>query len=301
MKRFHSTIAALFIFTGFLQAQDYLPLLQESNEWSVDVYYNPFEGTPSTATYHVSLGNEVSVNGKIYTQVFSNGAESCLLREENGIVYRYFDSSQEEKVLFDFTLEAGEEFPIDDSAFPEFPWTLSCTSPNLPSWVFDPVLHVSSVEYIEIAGELRKFIIFEEGSWFPYTWIEGIGNFTGFDLMAEMIDITDYSKIACFTTNNETYLLFEATSCDSTMSVTESEITQAVLYPNPITGTSTIRLPDANEAQMFIYNMFGQLVKTMESIDGQFQIHANDFPSGLYFYKIYAADLWQDTAAFIVK
>ena len=73
------------------------------------------------------------------------------------------------------------------------------------------------MDFLEIAGEMRKVITFAEGNTFlEFQWIEGIGNITGFDLIWEALDITGGSLLVCFTNDVDTYYFNGANSCDNT-------------------------------------------------------------------------------------
>lgn len=298
------TTSLFIIFTSFGFSQDYIPLLQEGNKWNVDIHYDPFKGVPYVVTRELSLGDLVVINGLEYRQTLLSGNESCLLREEDGVVYKYKESQQEEVILFDFNLEIGDVFNVSDSAYSSFPFNSSCVSPDLQSWVYETELHVNDVSYVELAGQVRKVISFEEYSSVGYFyWIEGIGNWTGFDLMAETIDVSGESIISCFTNNGETYFMFGATSCDNTTlqisDVLKGEIT---LYPNPITETSLLQLPQGFDIdQIRIYDVTGKVFAD-ERIDKLVHpIASKKFSSGLYLYQLYSSGNLIKTAKFIVK
>ena len=299
---------ALFL-SVFTFSQEYIPMLQEGNAWSVDLHYNFFDPPPNvpccyTVSVQVSLGETIIINGLEYTQIYSNNNSSCLLREENGKVYKYDEAQQLDKVVFDFSLEAGDVFPLSGSVYEQFPYNISCASENFFSIVYENELHVSSIEYLQMAGETRKVINFEEGSWLPYSWIEGIGNVTGFDLMAEAIDITDYSILSCFTNNGITYFMFGATSCDNTtLYVPESLQNQIILYPNPVTKISILQFPETLEiSSLKIFNEAGKLLKE-ETISkkNSYTLEAMQYSSGLYFYKVFSKGRLLKSDAFIVK
>ncbi|MEZ4857846.1 MAG: T9SS type A sorting domain-containing protein [Flavobacteriaceae bacterium] len=304
------TIVSFYVFLLSIVtfSQEYIPMLQEGNAWSVDLHYNLFAPPPNvpccyTISVQVSLGETIMINGLEYKQIYSNNNPSCLLREENGKVYKYDEALQLDKVVFDFSLEEGDVFPLSGSVYEQFPYNISCASENFFSIVYENELHVSSIEYLQMAGETRKVINFEEGSWLSYSWIEGIGNVTGFDLMAEAIDITDYSILSCFTNNGETYFMFGATACDNTtLQLPENLKNEIFLYPNPITNISILQFPETLEiSSLKIFNETGKLLKVETISKNNYTIDVMHYASGLYFYQVFSEGTLLKSDTFIVK
>jgi len=199
MTRFLLTMATIFSFC-LVQAQDYLPMLNAENVWSTDIYNAPFDpgcnicGCCSfTVTQQVTVSGSVVVNGETYMRVLNNDGEtSCLVREDNGLIYKYSDISEEEVLYYDFTLELGDVFILSQSE--EY-----CGWEGFNNVVSG--IEVINVSTQSIAGEDRKVIEFnffnELG--IQETWIEGIGSVLGFDPIGETIDITFGTALACFT------------------------------------------------------------------------------------------------------
>ncbi len=298
-----------FLFTLFIASyswsQEYIPMLEEGNEWNVDVRFEVFKADPCcyTFTYDVSLGETVEINGNIYRELMSLDMVNCLLREEEGIVYKYDESSDSEQIVFDFTLEAGDSFQISESAYN---YGRSCVGNGIESHTGNSSLNVASVEYLMIAGEERKVITFEEGPFFSidsYQWIEGIGNITGIDLMEEMIDITAEHRLACFTNQGNTTFFNEATSCDNTTFSTLDNTIEAIgVYPNPVTEVSILSLPKTQQVdEVLIFNASGSLVRKEKPSADHLKIHAMNYRSGLYFYKIISEGNTLKTGKLLIK
>lgn len=285
-------------------------MLQEGNAWNVDIVYNLFEPPPDipccyTVTHTVTLGNIVTINGLDYRETMSTGSESFLLRENNGLVYKYIESTQEELLMFDFTLEVGDVFNVSESIYTDFPNIhVSCVTNDLFSYVYESELHVSDVDYVVLAGEERKIITFEENSaWFNYVWIEGIGNMTGFDLMNEMIDITDYSILSCFTTGEDTYFMFGATSCDNTtLNTQEHMLSKIVLSPNPVTNSAILQIPEESGIdQLVILDASGRKLVESKIETSTYPINGELYASGLYFYQVLSEGRLLKTSSFIIR
>ncbi|MFH6965781.1 T9SS type A sorting domain-containing protein [Flavobacterium sp. FlaQc-28] len=73
-----------------------------------------------------------------------------------------------------------------------------------------------------------------------------------------------------------------------TETVAEAENTQAILYPNPTTGTLYLSDPNLTVEKILIYNIPGFLVKTAQK--GSESIDLNALTTGTYLAKIYTAD-----------
>ena len=302
MKKLLLIISLLFSAISFSQ---YIPMLEEGNTWSVDVHYEPFDPPEPpynwVITEQISLGDIEEVNGMDYYRVYSGEQTTCLLREENGIVYKYDEYEEIDKILFDFTLEEGDTFNLIDSAYNSNGF---CSTIGTDIW--EPELHVDTVEDIEIAGELRKVITFLEnggGDFIQFQWIEGIGNISGFDLLWGWLDIGGDGKLVCFTTYDTTYFFNGATSCDNTtLSIGENFKEKIVLYPNPISEKSILQLPIGAEIDYLkIYNITGKLIKENVIVTENYILNNMNFASGLYFYKVFSKGKLLKTEKFIVK
>lgn len=72
----------------------------------------------------------------------------------------------------------------------------------------------------------------------------------------------------------------------SIVNAVEESVTKKnnVLYPNPSTGHFTLELEE--ESQVNIYNVLGQIVMTMNNVDGTQHIDLGNAPKGLYFVQI---------------
>lgn len=294
----------IFLVTISVFSQEYIPMLQEGNEWSVDIYYCPYSppNFPTwTVTQQVNLGETVEINGLDYHQVYIDENISCLLREENKIVYKYIPDDNEEKILFDFNLQVGDEFSLIGSA-----WNDDYCSGIGHNYVIF-YLEVLEITYEVIATKERKVIKFLDSFWPQggevWYWIEGIGTPAGLGHSWAMQDITCGSALACFKNNGQTYFLNGATSCDNTtLSVLENIKEQTILFPNPVSNTSILKLPESNLIDSVkIVDFNGRLVKEFTTQNNNIAIYAMDYASGLYFYQIYAEGNLIESKEFVVK
>ena len=304
------TLFITFLCFNYVYAQDYIPMLQEGNAWSVDIHYNIFNppvGNPCCFTYTVqfTLGGIVNMNGIDYWQILSDGSPGCLLREVEGIVYKYDEFYEDERVLFDFNLQLGDTFSVIDTAYDTNYYAVSCADDGLITNSQSALeLTVISVDNLIIAGQNRKVITFDYDLWGVNTqWIEGIGNIAGMDFLSETVDITDYSRLVCFFQNGITTYFNGATSCDNTtLQLSENLKHQIVLYPNPITTTSILKFPvEAAVDRLKIFNLSGGLVRDEEITKNHVTISSMDYASGLYFYQVFSENKLLNTEKFIIQ
>jgi hypothetical protein len=279
-------------------------MLDESNSWSLDTYYCPFDppNYPTwTVTEHLTINGTQEINGIIYKQVYNDNQVSCLLREDNGVVYKYFASSNSEKVLFDFNFEVGDVYNLIGSGF-NYPYCAGQGHSSGPYFI-----EVYEIEILNIAGADRKVIKFIDQI-FPnggevLRWIEGIGTRAGLTVPWEEWDFTCGSLLACFETNGINYFMNGATSCDNTtLNVNSFFLEKIILYPNPVRNISILQLPAKLSIDLIkIYNLSGKLVKEDNINKDYYTINAMDYANGLYFYQIYSYQKLISTQRFIVK
>lgn len=278
-------------------------MLQEENTWSVDVYDDIFDPPPNVPccninTRQISIGDVETINGIDYKIVLRDNNPSCLLREENGIVYKYDTQNSEERVLIDMTLELGDVFNLIGSGYDTL---FNCVDGG---WLLENQLTVEQIETVDIAGMLRKVITFSEyNNYIQLQWIEGIGNISGFDMLWEFVDITGGSLLVCFSNSANTYFFNGATSCDNTtLGLNDLSTEEIILAPNPVTNSSILQLPsEASVDQIKIYDLNGRIIKDKAINKDYFTINAMNYRSGLYFYQVFSQEKLLKTEKFIIK
>lgn len=292
-------LLVLFLFICcYSYTQNYIPMLEEYHTWSVDVYYDLFKPPlVYTVTQQVTVAGEIVVNGKIYKRVFNNeGETSCLVREENGIVYQIDEINSDEIIKYDFTLEVGDTFDFFQTYYCSF-YGFNNTNVNL--------LEVTNVDVQFIAGEDRKVITFEEDfvGIGVETWIEGIGSIRGFDSLGVLLDFTVGTLLVCFNIDGINYFFNAATSCDNTtLGLDDLDRDQIILYPNPVTSTSILQFPSEDIVDMLkIYDVSGKLVKEEKVNKDYVLIDAMQYRSGLYFYQVFSENKLLKTEKFIIR
>ncbi len=292
------------IFLNFCYAQPYLPILEDGNAWSVDVLYCPFNPpyqTQWTVTQQITINGTVDINGVVYKQIYRDSQPSCLLREENGVVYKYDDSDNSEKILFDFNVEVGDVFFVLDLAY-DFD-NCSGGGQNLSIWYIEAF----EIETLYIAGANRKVIKFlnqlspQGGE--VLAWIEGIGTVAGLEVPWPLEDVTCGSSLACFKNNGITHFMNGATSCDNTtLGLDSFSSEEIILYPNPVVNTSILQLPEAASIDLLkVFTINGKLIKEEIITKDHATIYHMDYASGLYFYQTFSENKLIKTEKFIVR
>lgn len=269
-------ILVAFLLSISLNAQDYIPMLQDDNEWSFDFNCFSTDG-PCITSYKCTIIGTLTVDGVVYQNLLiedylGNTNYTCLLREDQGIVYYYNDSMAMEEVMLDFTLEVGDTFDFSSHCF------------------LNPIGGTFTVEEIDIefiAGENRKVLrLKEQGVNLDEFWIEGIGSTFGIGPGYGGPD--SYTLLSCFEKNGEITFFNEAPMCDNTfLSLDENSLTKLALIPNPVVDVSILKLPFIDEGSSFkIFDITGKLVEKKPIINKSVTIYNSDYPSGLYLYQV---------------
>lgn len=250
-----------------LYAQEYIPILQEGNEWGID--YGTDQGTFSTP---FSIDGEEIINGISYKTFYG-----CKFREENGLLIYLDDDTDEEVIMLDFNLEIGDNFEIHQNN--------DCLNNFGGDSYFIEVIDVTSMF---IAGMERKIIETDNYTGFGSIeyWIEGIGSTSGLTAGFGVIDASRY--LVCFTNDGETTFFNEATMCDNTsLGLEDLDANKSSFAPNPVVNTSILYLSEGNSVDtLIIYDLNGRLViKDAISIN-QYQLKNTDLKSGMYIYHV---------------
>ena len=273
----------LFVFVFFISLisySQYLPMLEEGNAWGSKTSHQE----EPTTYYQFEIGEEVEINNVLYKRIYlNNQVTNCSIREEDGIVYQ-IESSNQEKILFDFTLEVGDTF--------NHPFFSCFMSGNGPTTVL-------SVNTQFIAGQDRK--VLEMSGFSDEFWIEGIGSTAG-GLFGDVNWIEGESSLICFNHKGETYFFNNNTECNIVLSNNEFSINKISVIPNPISEKSILQLPiEAAIDLLVIYNLSGKIIKEEIITTNNYTINNIDYASGLYFYQIFSNGKHIKTDKFIVK
>ena len=282
MKKNYCLILLLLSFFDIpLNGQSFVPVLQETNEWSLLAAACDIGGG-----IRVFLEGDSSLNAETYKKVWvANCGEPELrgfLREDTGSGRLWFleGGQSAEKLIMDLSLQAGDTFYFDEAA----------SSPS--------EITVGQIDTIE--G--RRVIVFTRnqsqciaGGDLPIRFIEGIGPSTGFFYPTFLFDGLPF-LMACVQRNDSLVYQESALSSAScgldciTTNTGESQAptVQVALFPNPFTESTSINISGLSQRAFTIslYGINGQLLLREQLLTPSFELRRGALPAGLYFYRI---------------
>lgn len=269
--RIYALLALLLMVGGVkTQAQEYVPMIQEGNEWCTleAIVCKDTEGHYNTLVNWLS--GDTLINEVRFTKVMEtlNGEGSpyqvALLREEDGKVWKTYNGISE-ILLYDFTANVGD--------------SLVCG--------YGDYFVLDSISIEQIGGVDRKkfwFGLEYDFTGEPYameTWIEGIGSDLGLLYCGSYYFCGGYYRALCFHQDGE--LIWQNPEYDACVITSVEEINDKVIsvYPNPAMEKVTIDGVEATEVK--VYNAIGQLVKTVRNTN---EISVADLSRGVYLLRI---------------
>ena len=272
--RFYSLVMCLLL-SGVmtLRAQDYIPVIQEGNEWNT--LYVMTDGWPYLyyTNYVNWLSGDTIIDNVHYAKLVgttdgNNPHLFSLLREEDGKVWKRRLNDSSEILLYDFTAGVGDTLYCGDFA-DDYNYIV-----------------VDSVSIENIGGADRKKFWFGleydlvGGAYAIETWIEGIGSDLGLLYCGTSGISGGYYNALCFHQNGEmVWQNHEYDEC--TVDVVEEAIdTDLSVYPNPTNGVIVVEGVEIECVE--VCNAMGQLVK--ETKDKVIDLSKNE--AGIYIIKI---------------
>lgn len=267
-----TTLLALLLLAGGVktQAQEYVPMIQEGNEWCTleAIVCKDTEGHYNTLVNWLS--GDTLINEVRFTKVMEtlNGEGSpyqvALLREEDGKVWKTYNGISE-ILLYDFTANVGD--------------SLVCG--------YGDYFVLDSISIEQIGGVDRKkfwFGLEYDFTGEPYameTWIKGIGSDLGLLYCGSYYFCGGYYRALCFHQDGE--LIWQNPEYDACVITSVEEINDKVIsvYPNPAMEKVTIDGVEAAEVK--VYNAIGQRVKMVR---GTNEINVSGLPEGVYLLRI---------------
>jgi hypothetical protein len=250
-------------------AQNYMPMPDSNFTWMVR--HGNGEAWPTY--YFYGMKNEDTVlAGQTYHKVFRSSDTAfdqseyfAGLRQDVNTkrVYCYDHRIHGERILYDFSVQIGD------------------TVRYLTGSSVDPFYAVQGVVYsfdsVNINGVYHRqihFSMFGSTSVWPFgTWVEGVGNLTlgGFYKSVTALATCDCAdKIVCLKQNG-TWIYhnpeYSMVDCDvPTLGIQEeAPKTKLSLAPNPANSVITVRSPFTGNCQLTILNIYGAVVKKMNS------------------------------------
>jgi hypothetical protein len=242
-----------------------------SNKWYIDdCYIAPLQMTTICDTKSYWFEDTVTIDSTVYYELRTNDPEpvfevGAYYREEGGVVFMKMDDNTEEFAIYDFNLEVGDLFLIDDFS----------NSLELE------VLSIDSVTLI--SGERRKRLemAFAASPHRTTYWIEGVGS-----ALSPMNPIYTFYfdvwvKLNCF--HQDDMVEWQLGDCMLTHTKAESLTSEAIAcYPNPATdalflSTTSNRLIE----RVTIFSLDGRPV-TETVLQGTQPISVRELSKGIY-------------------
>jgi len=272
----------LLFSTQIAIGQDYFSFPTSNATW--EEAFIGFSGS-ELETYNVMCGDTV-INGITQSKVYqyNQGANNEVfgpyyvgsIYEEDMKIWR----NPGNELLYDFTLEVGDTFPIFTSKH----------------------MVVESIGFTDINGAARRTIYFEPyQSWFrDEFWIEGIGsNFGLFNRGMFGPDFDPWTK--CVKENQITLYNFDPTvnDCDYTFTDEDCNLLSGVfdvkkddfvtsISPNPFQEKTTISFGDKfmPNGELTIFNLNGQLLLKQQFSGSSIALKRGNLTAGMFIFKI---------------
>ena len=252
-----------------IKAQDYVPFLQEGNEWNTLSVVSAGLFIEGYSNYVNWCSGDTLIGGVQYTKLMGtkdrdNPHLFALLREEDGKLWVRLNN-QTERLLYDFNANVGDTLRIG---------------------YFEEELIVDSISIEQIGGIDRKMYWF--GLEYGFigepnaieTWIEGIGSNFGLLYSGTEDIVGGYNVGLCFHQNGDLIWQNPEYGYCTYDVVEENKDSEISIYPNPVKDIVIIKGVEAFKVHVF--NSLGQLVK--ETKDNVLDL--SDQESGTYIIKV---------------
>lgn len=234
-------------------------------------------------------------------------ASEIVAASENGdTVYVYFQDSFH--IIYDFTAIVGDTIEVTNEKFDGL-FSLSSIQPNRFIYKIDSIspvpfnldtLLIQYVSYLSPPSDIIPEWGFGDhldiGNNTPGRIIKGVGSLNRAAMLGTSSDISYFPEgmpdyLTCYEDENR-YYQFGDIDCDSLVSfytlidaVTEEEINDGKVFPNPFTKSISIDYPTFEVAYLRLFNIDGRIIKgfkpeTMVNMDFSY------IPSGTYFLSI---------------
>jgi len=275
------------IFTAKAQDEPYHPLVQEGKVWSeVLVTGSVMEGYNYTTT-QMALFGDTLINDVQYKKMYVSKKEfpvfpqdwalqNFMREDENKKVWYKGNSSSEEKLYYDFSLEIGDTVPKEIVNF-------------------NPIAIVEDISYITMKnGEKYKVWHLSILGYYNQKefWIEGIGSCLGVLNVLTGKFTGGFTCLLCYHENGK--LIYNDNPWEgvcykknsTSVNVYNNQIN---IYPNPAKDRLHIEIKESmNIHAISLINIQGQIIRSYESTATQFDI--SGIAEGFYFIKLSSSE-----------
>ncbi|MBI9036237.1 MAG: T9SS type A sorting domain-containing protein [Bacteroidales bacterium] len=206
-------------------------------------------------------------------------AGGMIREQDNQVFYRaYFGNG--EYMIYDFNLEQGDHFDLENPRFMNSPVTLEVTS-------------IDSVELLD--GKHKRITLYSDELVAEEIWIEGIGSLygvfnSGMGLFTAMCG--SFELLCCHDNLNQTYQHSNYDVCwvnEIVEDVASNKSELIRIYPNPASDQLTIEMEETNDIEIIICNMNGSSVYRGHSSTSN-TIDISSLSPGLYMLQLTGAD-----------
>lgn len=276
MKKQYTLFSAL-IFCLSVLAQDYKPMLDNVNEWQ---FLTCFQGVCNAPPDIYFTDGDTIVNNKSYKILdgFHYISREFLLREEVAEKKVYLTTviggTIEEFLLYDFSLEVGDEFQM--------------TNPYSPFPQDGGMFTLYDIQELPLEdGELYKHYFFTPSpgntqSLWEATWVEGVGSLSIVTAPGGEPNFDNVGELCCSFANGANIYsnLERIPSCDGTLGTYDEDFSTIKLRID----IDVIRLIEAESIEkVVIYDVFGRRVDSYKSLgNSEIEIATLHLNSGVY-------------------
>ena len=241
---------------------DETPIFSTSWLWSAGFFSYGY--SVSCGSYYMKLADEHNANFKLMKSTdanHENWTDAGYIYSYNGKVYYFHNADDERVLLYDFTLEEGDEFYVDE---------------------LQANLVVDSVGSMTVGNRQRK-ILYLSAMGEQVVWCEGIGSFNGLLNNYGNIGIADISEeLLCVQNNDETvYHNPRFEECFIPANLPSTYMPSISIYPNPTSGKFRIST-GGKEGRADIYDSLGRKITSIESLGDGDEFDLSGYGKGVY-------------------
>jgi len=283
-------LSVMTILSLGLSSQEYHPLIEEGNSWSV--LTETSGSAPNLSTNTFVIAGDTVINQIEYKKLYMSSQHEpnewrldwAVREEDDRKVYVWSFYLMQGWLMYDFEADIGDTFMI---------------LPNDP----DLYLVLDSISTIDINGSARaKYWLTTMVDGTPYSdetesWIEGIGSNKGIVFSGSSALTGAMHWLTCKWENDElVYLNPDYDSCYITsVSVKEINVGKFKIFPNPATTELWLQLPENTalaQAQIELYSSSGRLLHKAKPGSHFHKIDVAHLPKGLYLVRVWDGERW---------
>jgi len=267
------------------EKSSYLPIITADKAWHIEGgFWCPY-APPGCLCYAglftIKTGNLKTFNEKEYyelllEQTYDPWFVLSYVREEDKKVFFYFEACNAEYLLYDFTLNVGDEVTVLDLYEP-FPIPCELSEEELDLFYTFVVTEIGEIEYNQVR---RKTLKLAWKSLPDYTdlWVEGVGSMQGICFHSTQ-GLSGFRRLKdCYESdklifeNKEPFCWFYFNTNDR-----QQELTN--IFAD---GNNLLRIVNAKDIPLEMYDMQGRKIKSMVPADDNYTISISNLPKGLY-------------------